>query len=76
MSHPEWVRGLKLSLIGSTSNLIWSHPEWVRGLKQIKQQQQLVELQSHPEWVRGLKLAGNDPTNPLPSGRTPSGCVD
>ena len=32
-SHPEWVRGLKLSVKLHVCLLHWSHPEWVRGLK-------------------------------------------
>ena len=36
MSHPTWVRGLKLYCIHSRFLPSRSHPTWVRGLKQIK----------------------------------------
>ena len=34
MSHPVWVRGLKLSNLPILLYFNWSHPVWVRGLKQ------------------------------------------
>ena len=34
MSHPTWVRGLKLGVNIRLLVLLWSHPTWVRGLKQ------------------------------------------
>ena len=33
MSHPVWVRGLKLKKYFALINCAWSHPVWVRGLK-------------------------------------------
>ena len=33
MSHPTWVRGLKLIVVIFQLLLILSHPTWVRGLK-------------------------------------------
>ena len=33
MSHPSWVRGLKLHLTGGSAARKQSHPSWVRGLK-------------------------------------------
>ena len=33
MSHPVWVRGLKLRTITRCNNNRLSHPVWVRGLK-------------------------------------------
>ena len=33
MSHPMWVRGLKLTIRLILLRLIRSHPMWVRGLK-------------------------------------------
>ena len=33
MSHPTWVRGLKLRDSSIVHELKWSHPTWVRGLK-------------------------------------------
>ena len=34
MSHPVWVRGLKLSMLYHIMLINKSHPVWVRGLKQ------------------------------------------
>ena len=33
-SHPSWVCGLKLQIVGVLRNLFRSHPSWVCGLKQ------------------------------------------
>ena len=33
LSHPTWVRGLKLRLAALISIVRTSHPTWVRGLK-------------------------------------------
>ena len=33
MSHPTWVRGLKLYLLAIIPAFLKSHPTWVRGLK-------------------------------------------
>ena len=33
LSHPTWVRGLKLLCIVQSRKDFWSHPTWVRGLK-------------------------------------------
>ena len=33
VSHPEWVRGLKLPRAYTSERTVESHPEWVRGLK-------------------------------------------
>ena len=33
MSHPVWVRGLKLAPATTYNNESTSHPVWVRGLK-------------------------------------------
>ena len=35
MSHPVWVRGLKLTLSRMYNSISASHPVWVRGLKLI-----------------------------------------
>ena len=37
MSHPSWVRGLKLLSVPRCSTRCSSHPSWVRGLKLIAQ---------------------------------------
>ena len=36
VSHPEWVRGLKLTTDNPLLRDSLSHPEWVRGLKHIQ----------------------------------------
>ena len=33
MSHPTWVRGLKLHIACEVGSTCRSHPTWVRGLK-------------------------------------------
>ena len=33
LSHPMWVRGLKLLLVSTILKIRSSHPMWVRGLK-------------------------------------------
>ena len=33
LSHPVWVRGLKLKNVGMKGVAMASHPVWVRGLK-------------------------------------------
>ena len=55
MSHPMWVRGLKLYNRRISLLPYKSHPMWVRGLKHY--QLNLIEknITSHPMWVRGLK---------------------
>ena len=75
MSHPSWVRGLKLvgkSIVTTTNK---SHPSWVRGLKPIIITWDITDTTSHPSWVRGLKPKINRGAFLL-SCRTPRGCVD
>ena len=75
MSHPEWVRGLKLCSSFVRIGCHMSHPEWVRGLKLQVCKDPNASYKSHPEWVRGLKPPpANSVANSI--GRTPSGCVD
>ena len=56
MSHPVWVRGLKLAHIAHKNICKMSHPVWVRGLKQHTVFSGWAQCTSHPVWVRGLKL--------------------
>ena len=56
LSHPVWVRGLKLTYKGEVGGVGWSHPVWVRGLKHADFCCQFACSLSHPVWVRGLKL--------------------
>ena len=74
-SHPEWVRGLKLSKFFALRANLSSHPEWVRGLKLVYRPVSDTSFLSHPEWVRGLKHRVIVEVY-FDDGRTPSGCVD
>ena len=55
MSHPVWVRGLKLAKILLELLGGMSHPVWVRGLKLVVAVLIPCGIASHPVWVRGLK---------------------
>ena len=55
MSHPVWVRGLKLEQHHHLVARRASHPVWVRGLKPQTSYLIFVRIESHPVWVRGLK---------------------
>ena len=55
MSHPTWVRGLKLLITAFWEAVKKSHPTWVRGLKQAGCTSGYYQAASHPTWVRGLK---------------------
>ena len=55
MSHPTWVRGLKLTFQVVSKANPGSHPTWVRGLKHHLPSAIDTALASHPTWVRGLK---------------------
>ena len=41
-SHPSWVRGLKLLMLGLLFVSIRSHPSWVRGLKLLEKTDKLI----------------------------------
>ena len=55
LSHPTWVRGLKLIKLSLSIHRLTSHPTWVRGLKLRDTATALNIGESHPTWVRGLK---------------------
>ena len=55
LSHPTWVRGLKLRDTPEVARDIRSHPTWVRGLKPTISEYISTTIKSHPTWVRGLK---------------------
>ena len=55
MSHPSWVRGLKLICYVKRTLVRMSHPSWVRGLKLCQIGCIITTIGSHPSWVRGLK---------------------
>ena len=75
LSHPAWVRGLKLQKVEALADFFESHPAWVRGLKQCSQRDKQQHAESHPAWVRGLKLYSFDYFL-LHLRRTLRGCVD
>ena len=56
MSHPVWVRGLKLNVIVAEEDLKLVAPRvgaWIETLGLY--QDGLIRPVSHPVWVRGLK---------------------
>ena len=55
VSHPTWVRGLKLLFYNFIRRINQSHPTWVRGLKSVEIEVAEAKEESHPTWVRGLK---------------------
>ena len=75
MSHPTWVRGLKLMVLFLLDVLQLSHPTWVRGLKLNNDNRDYTKGGSHPTWVRGLKPSFNQLGSRF-IGRTLRGCVD
>ena len=75
MSHPTWVRGLKLKGRLPLRRKALSHPTWVRGLKYRLPLLPLNSSGSHSTWVRGLKSRCGVPLA-HEGGRTPRGCVD
>ena len=75
LSHPTWVRGLKLLSLTTSTWQKQSHPTWVRGLKHTFLIEELSECKSHPTWVRGLKPARRT-IHRGRLGRTLRGCVD
>ena len=75
MSHPVWVRGLKLWPLHETLTDTTSHPVWVRGLKQFRKIKEYLAGSSHPVWVRGLKRIRWREMH-ASTRRTPCGCVD
>ena len=50
LSHPMWVRGLKLAVLDSICKTIKSHPMWVRGLKLVSEKRKSIQ--------RGRTLCG------------------
>ena len=57
MSHPMWVRGLKLAIVNDKGGVGKSHPMWVRGLKQFF----VLTVQSYKLKPRIIVLASNIP---------------
>ena len=60
MSHPTWVRGLKLTYIVNLRNRIESHPTWVRGLKLSKSWHRLASYEVAPyvgAWIETISIS-------------------
>ena len=75
LSHPMWVRGLKLPLITLLLLLELVAPYVGAWIETSSVCSPLHEHKSHPMWVRGLKP--NDlGTGEEPLRRTLCGCVD
>ena len=76
MSHPTWVRGLKLFSFRCCIVCGWSHPTWVRGLKlkKIYQDEQAGRVAPYVgAWIETIfTLQVSSPS----MGRTLRGCVD
>ena len=76
MSHPEWVRGLKLGGQLWREKRFWSHPEWVRGLKLYGDLQEMLSAYVAPRVGAWIETQTNQLPNLENICRTPSGCVD
>ena len=57
-SHPSWVCGLKLFLIGTTENAFQVTPFVGVWIETNRNRKHHCICQSHPSWVCGLKLIG------------------
>ena len=59
MSHPSWVRGLKLLYRESDNMSRKSHPSWVRGLKPFNLLLSILRLSVAPfvgAWIETTKV--------------------
>ena len=59
MSHPSWVRGLKLLKVRLIEPSLKSHPSWVRGLKQTQSAYNQAQMFVAPlvgAWIETLLL--------------------
>ena len=75
MSHPTWVRGLKLPYLVRGAKIYVVAPyvgAWIETLSIVMIR---FVILSHPTWVRGLKLHWFQFSRYL-AGRTLRGCVD
>ena len=75
MSHPVWVRGLKLPRYAVALKYVEVAPRVGAWIETLRIGSSVSRLRSHPVWVRGLKLAVSFPLV-IARGRTPCGCVD
>ena len=76
VSHPTWVRGLKLNapLLVPLPYLVAPYVgAWIETAPSLHRH--VPRIQSHPTWVRGLKLFSLR-SKSLSNGRTLRGCVD
>ena len=57
MSHPTWVRGLKLRFVRHFDSLKYVAPYVGAWIETYATKEKLTHgYESHPTWVRGLKL--------------------
>ena len=62
-SHPSWVCGLKLSIVGLALNIVKSHPSWVCGLKRsataLQKYKESHTLRGCVDWNQDMKSKRN-----------------
>ena len=56
LSHPSWVRGLKLAQVLRVGRLLWVAPLVGAWIETLTLKVMFTKARSHPSWVRGLKL--------------------
>ena len=76
MSHPVWVRGLKLPYDNSCTQTFLSHPVWVRGLKQLGTIPICLRNHVAPRVGAWIETGHVDTMCKSQDRRTPCGCVD
>ena len=75
LSHPAWVRGLKLIPLASNLFIQTVAPRVGAWIETVRFHFLFLVHGSHPAWVRGLKRVTCSFLLPV-RGRTPRGCVD
>ena len=76
MSHPTWVRGLKLIVCHGRRHTIESHPTWVRGLKHNALYSQYTMSDVAPYVGAWIETGNVTLSSREFIGRTLRGCVD
>ena len=75
MSHPVWVRGLKLGDFNKAQNGTQVAPRVGAWIETVIRDSYFKSVMSHPVWVRGLKHLVAQ-VGQVWLCRTPCGCVD
>ena len=75
MSHPTWVRGLKLMITNNLLDYLQSHPTWVRGLKPLKEGEAIANAVA-PYVGAWIETYNNAFFCKYTKSRTLRGCVD